>query len=274
MRPLGELCADEARRIDRVVFDLDDTVLDHGRLSEAAYSALFRMKEGGLELVASTGRSAAWAEVVARQWPVTAALAENGAVAWTRRPEGRVVLADPVSESLRLERRSGLDRLTAEILRRFDALHLADDNAGRRTDVTFDIGEHHHVEPDVIAAAREVARARGARTLVSSVHLHVTFDGHDKASGFVRWAASRGIDPTRALARAAFIGDSANDGAAFAAFGLPLGVANVSPHLAKLTIPPRFVASLPMGAGFAEIARTILRLRSDPVAAARHRETR
>jgi hypothetical protein len=73
--------------------------------------------------------------------------------------------------------------------------------------------------------------------------------------------ASRGVDPVRALARSGFVGDSANDAAAFAAFGLTFGVSNIEAHVRKLTVPPRFVASEPMGHGFAEIAARICELR-------------
>jgi hydroxymethylpyrimidine pyrophosphatase-like HAD family hydrolase len=112
---------------------------------------------------------------------------------------------------------------------------------------------------------RAHARVRGVRTLQSSVHLHLTREVDDKASGVLRLLVERfGEDPTRARARYAFIGDSANDGAAFAAFLVTFGVANVRAHLGKLSVPPRFVARSPMGRGFAEIARTLVALRTAP----------
>ena len=58
MLPLARLTADEARRLRGVIFDLDDTLLDHGALGEAAYSALFRLRASGLRLIACTGRPA------------------------------------------------------------------------------------------------------------------------------------------------------------------------------------------------------------------------
>ena len=47
-----------------LLFDLDDTFLDHSRLSEAAYSSLFRLREAGFECYAVTGRPAGWAAVI------------------------------------------------------------------------------------------------------------------------------------------------------------------------------------------------------------------
>jgi len=60
LRQVGELSPAEARSLSGLIFDLDDTLLDHGALTEAAYSALFRMREAGLRLIACTGRPAGW----------------------------------------------------------------------------------------------------------------------------------------------------------------------------------------------------------------------
>lgn len=263
MRPLQKLTATEARRIDTVVFDLDDTVLDHGRLSEAAFSALFRLRDAGLDLVACTGRPTAWAEIVCRQWPVDAAIAENGAVAWLREPGGRVVLLDNVDSAERSARRARLAEAAHRLLADSPEIGLADDNGGRLTDVTFDIGEHKKVAYEAVARARARAERTGLRTFASSVHLHLTFDGFDKASGFAWLARRRGKDPAIALARAAFVGDSANDAAAFAAFGLTVGVANVRGFVGRMSVPPRYVTEAAMGAGFAELAARLHLLRAE-----------
>lgn len=262
MRAIAQLTAEEARRIESVVFDLDDTVLDHGRLTEAAYGALFRMRESGLALVACTGRPAAWAEIVCRQWPVDAALAENGAVAFRREPSGRVVLIDPEGAEERHARRLRLREGALALIAELPELALADDNGGRITDVTFDIGEHRKVAHDVVQRARAFLDQRGFRSFASSVHLHMTLDGYDKASGWAWLARRGGQDPARALARGCFVGDSANDAAAFAAFGTSVGVANVAPYLGRLSVPPRWVTTAPMGAGFAELAARLVGLRA------------
>jgi len=81
----------------------------------------------------------------------------------------------------------------------------------------------------------------------------------DKASGAVDLLGrSFGVEPGAALHAFAFVGDSGNDAACFAAFEATFGVANVAPHVPRLTVPPCYVAPSPMGAGFAEIARVIV----------------
>ena len=43
MKPLSSLSRTEAARLSGVLFDLDDTFLDGGTLTEVAYAALFRL---------------------------------------------------------------------------------------------------------------------------------------------------------------------------------------------------------------------------------------
>jgi hydroxymethylpyrimidine pyrophosphatase-like HAD family hydrolase len=103
------------------------------------------------------------------------------------------------------------------------------------------------------------------RTLVSSIHLHLTLETADKATGTIRLLVDRfDEDATGARARYAFVGDSANDAATFAAFRLTFGVANVLAHLHGLTVPPRYLAAGRMGRGFAEIAARLVSLRALP----------
>jgi len=259
VRSIDALPKNTARALETVVFDLDDTVLDHGVLREDAYRAMFRLREAGLTLVACTGRPASWAEIVARQWPVSAAIAENGAIAWRRRGAA-LELFDPVAPAERALRRERIERAAQEIERVYGLLR-ADDNAGRKTDLTFDIGEHHVVHPDTVRLAASHAARLGVRTFTSSVHLHLTLDTHDKATGFAALALDAGASPVRALRVALYVGDSTNDAAAFAAFGTTVGVANVGPWVRALTIPPRWVTREKMGAGFAELAQILATLR-------------
>jgi hypothetical protein len=260
MLPIERLGRDEAKRLTGLLFDLDDTLLDGSRLSEKAYSALFRLREGGLVLVGVTGRPSGWAEVLARQWPVDGMVAENGAVACDI-VEDRLRLVD-FAAGERASRRARLDAIARKLQSRFAWLLPTDDCSARRTDVTFDIGEHQRVPPGDVAAVREAARELGARTITSSVHLHVTLDGANKAAGATRFLAARfGWDPSVSLGRLAFIGDSENDEACFSAFHTTIAVSNFR---GRPTVPPRFVTRAPNGTGFAEAAAHILSRRIGP----------
>ena len=256
MRPLAQFT--DATDLRGVLFDLDDTLLSHGMLTREAYDALWALHDAKLGLIAVTGRPSGWGEVLVRQWPVLGAVTENGAILTAK--DG---VRDPVSASERQSRRVRLSSIIDRMREKIPEARLADDVGARRSDVTWDIGERIHLPPDRVRAMRAIIEEAGAHTFASSVHLHATFDAVDKASGAVR--ALRELaneDATSALSRWAFIGDSGNDRACFAAFRTTFGVANVRGHIGSLSVPPQFVASLPMGQGFAEISRAILAARS------------
>jgi HAD superfamily hydrolase (TIGR01484 family) len=255
MQPLSELERSEALALRGVLFDLDDTFIDEGKLTEAAYSSLFRLREAGLELYIVTGRPLGWVRLLSRLFPVNGGVAENG---------GALVVAgtllDLTDPPERARRRASLDSLVALMRETFPDIEPVRDPSERLSDFAFDIGEEALVDAARVREAATFARERGATVFVSSVHLHVGFDPVDKASGTIALLRElHGIDATAALARYAFIGDSENDAACFAAFRTSVGVANLR---GRPTLRPRFVTRGARGAGFAELARTLGALRA------------
>lgn len=262
MQSLDALTPEEAGSLRGLLFDLDDTLLDGTLLTEVAYSALWRLHRAGLRLVAVTGRPAGWGEVMARQWPIDGVVTENGAVAYYR--EGKSVRRiEEVDEATRRARRIRLASVYEALRERFPEVRLASDSHARQSDLALDVGETHEVSSSTRIAIAQKARELGARTFMSSIHLHLTFDGHDKASGAIAFLrALFDEDPTSVRSAYGFVGDSGNDASCFAAFRTTFGVANVRGGLASLAVTPRFVASKPRGEGFAEIANRIVELRA------------
>src|SRR3954463_7067834 len=121
MLPISALPSLVPHYLRGFLFDLDDTLLDHSRLSEAAYSALFRLREAGFECYAVTGRPAGWAAVIVNQWPIQGAVAENGAIAFFANADGLHAL-DPVPAPERLRRQRALAALCQEIQQEFPEL--------------------------------------------------------------------------------------------------------------------------------------------------------
>lgn len=262
MKPISELPVAVARRLRGVLFDIDDTVLDHGRLSTASLAALHRTRAEGLLTVGVTGRPVAWGQVLVRQWPVDAMITENGAL-WAVESGRRVRVVDRLSEPERERRRESLLTLVGELRRRFPDVMPADDASSRLSDYTFDIGETVTVPSDRVAEVASFARSRGARVTRSSIHLHVTYDAEDKATGVLRYLSSvHGIDPTASRHLFAFIGDSENDAPCFAAFDTTVGVANFR---GRPSVPPKYITHGRMGAGFAEFVDHVLRGRAAPL---------
>ena len=258
MRPIDELDEATARKLRGVLFDLDDTLLDHRRLTEVAYGALHRLSEAGLTLLAVTGRPVGYGEVLVPAWPIAGLIAENGAIAVLRDADDRLLWIDEVNAEQRRARRDSLLELAREMQQRFSLTPSMDVNL-RRCDFTFDIGEYQVVPDANVAEAARFARLRGAMTVRSTVHLHISYDGSDKASGALRILSRHfGCDATSARDRFAFIGDSENDEAAFAAFETTVAVANLR---GRPTMSPKFITHAARGQGFAEFARKLIALR-------------
>ncbi|MBA3454200.1 MAG: HAD family phosphatase [Deltaproteobacteria bacterium] len=254
MRPVAEL---RSSGIRGVFSDIDDTLTHNGVIELEAYSALLRAREAGLRVVLVTGRPAGWAEVLASVWPVDAAIAENGGIAYLKR-EGRLerIYFDPGEPADDLRR---LAMLADEIIREFPFARRSDDCTLRITDVAFDIGEHQQLSAAEIDALVTRCRELGARTLVSSVHAHAFMHAADKAQMSARVAnVLWGESPTEVAEHYAFVGDSPNDQAAFAFFHASIGVANVARYAATLRPPPRYVTTSPNGRGFAEAIDAIV----------------
>lgn len=245
-------------KLEGLIFDLDDTFLDHGELKAATYHALSELHETGLVLVVATGRPAGWGEVLARMWPVDAVVSENGAIGHLR-TRGQVRCLDELAGAARARARSSLERIATDVERQFPELVRTDDARARISDITYDVGEYQHVPGDTVERASEHARQMGARTTVSSVHMHITLDPHDKATGCLYLLRTQlGLDTTTVRMTFGFIGDSGNDAPCFAAFPTSIAVSNIS---GRPTVTPKFVTRGARGAGFVEAARCILAAR-------------
>ncbi len=256
MRPVAEL-SNRTAPLRGVFSDIDDTLTHDGAVVPEAYAALVRARAAGMRIVLVTGRPAGWAEVLASIWPVDAAIAENGGVAYLKRDRRleRIYFApgDPSEDAARLA------ALSEDILARFPFARRSDDGTLRITDVAFDIGETQHLARGEIDAITARCRELGARTLVSSVHAHACFHAADKARMSARVAAMLWNEsPQDAAAHYAFVGDSPNDQAAFAFFEASIGVANVARYAAELRPPPSYITPSTNGRGFAEAIDAIL----------------
>ncbi len=80
MQPLARM---PREGVAGVLADIDDTITTEGRLTPEAYAALGRLHDAGLIVVPITGRPAGWCDHIARMWPVSGVVGENGAF-WMR----------------------------------------------------------------------------------------------------------------------------------------------------------------------------------------------
>ncbi len=262
----------ERQRITGVLTDIDDTLTTDGAITPDALAALADLKAAGLPVIAITGRPVGWSEPFARDWPVDAIIAENGAVALSFQHQivlqPNEYLREQLSkryqqgEAVRRKNFSRMQQVAARVLREVPGTQLARDSAGRETDMAIDHSEFAHLSDAQIAVVVALMTGEGMQATVSSIHINGWYGSHNKLEG-ARWAVRTllGRDLDAEMARWVFIGDSTNDALMFQAFAHSVGVANVRRFETQLTHLPRYITHGERGAGFAEVARAVLAAR-------------
>jgi HAD superfamily hydrolase (TIGR01484 family) len=254
------------RSLHGVLCDIDGTITTDGRLTAAAYSALERFQEAGLLVVLVTGRPAGWCDLIARFWPVSAVVGENGAF-YFRYDHGRrrMIRRYARSDAERAQDRERLRAIGAEVLSQVAGAGIAADQPYREADLAIDWCEDVPALP-----AAEVQRIvgllerHGLTVKVSSIHVNAWFGGQDKRSMTRLLLREQfGIDVDAERERLAYVGDSPNDEPMFACFPNSFAVANIAAFLDQLTHRPAYVTAGAEGRGFAEFARRLLAARGN-----------
>ncbi len=265
MRPLAEFPAAARRRVQGVLFDIDETLTSAGRLTAAAYQALESIRNAGLITCAITGRPAGWADHIARMWPVDGVVGENGAFYFRYDDRaGRMVTRYRASATERAASRRRLAELEARILAEVPGAGLASDQRYRDADLAIDYCEDvPRLAPAEVARIVQLFERAGANAKVSSVHVNGWFGDWDKLSTTrLLMAEVFEIDLDDRQGEFVFVGDSPNDAPMFGFFENAVGVANVADFLDQLPAKPAWVTSRPSGAGFAELADALLAARA------------
>jgi len=255
-RPWAELPDADARAVLGVLTDIDDTLTTEGAITPDALQALALLKAAGLHVIAITGRPMGWSEPFARDWPIDAIVAENGAVALFRDGDALAIeYAQDAATRARNARR--LREVAARVLRELPGTSLARDSAGRVTDIAVDHAEFAQLSPAQIDTVVALMRAEGMNATVSSIHVNGWFGEHTKLSG-ARWIVRRLLARELERERWVYVGDSTNDQLMFEHFPLSVGVANLMDVAAALTVWPAYLTDGARGAGFAEVAQRLL----------------
>jgi HAD superfamily hydrolase (TIGR01484 family) len=257
MKPLTAL---DASSVKAVLFDIDDTLTTSGKLTAHAYGAMEELKRAGKLVVAVTGRPAGWCDHIARMWPVDAVVGENGAF-YFRLSAGRLDKRFYDDAGVRTAQRERLASIGRRVVDGVPGCALASDQPYRETDLAIDYCED--VPPLPLAAAEQIAalmRGAGLRAKISSIHVNGWFGDYDKlAMTRLLFAEVFGWDLAARNHEVVFAGDSPNDAPMFGFFAKSVGVENVRRFDSLAFDRPKFVAQAAAGAGFAELARHILR---------------
>lgn len=245
-----------------VLTDIDDTLTTEGKITPDALAALHALRAAGLPVFAITGRPAGWSEAFALAWPVNAIVAENGAVALWRGPDGALCKSYLQDAAARQTNRARLHTVAQKILTELPQARLSQDSPGRETDIAIDHSEFAQLDQASIAQVVQLMQQGGLNATVSSIHINGWIGDHHKLAGarwIVREQLGRDIDAERE--NWVYVGDSTNDALMFGHFPHSVGVANVARFWQQLLHHPRYVALGARGAGFAEVAQAVLAAR-------------
>jgi HAD superfamily hydrolase (TIGR01484 family) len=263
LHPLSTLTATQARAVNGVLTDIDDTLTTEGAITPEALQALHELKATGLRVIAITGRPVGWSEPFAQVWPLDAIVAENGAVALIPQADGSLRRCYQQDEALRQQQYLRMQAVLQDIEATVPGARRATDSAGRETDIAIDHSEFTTLPPQAIEQVVARMRAAGMNATVSSIHINGWYGPHNKLEG-ARWILRElwGRKLDEELDRWVYVGDSTNDQLMFQHFALSVGVANVRRFVPQLQHLPRYITPSERGAGFAELAQVLLAARS------------
>ncbi|MBN1441751.1 MAG: HAD-IIB family hydrolase [Planctomycetes bacterium] len=263
-RSIDELPHEVCRSLAALLCDLDDTLTSCGKLSPAAYSALWKAREAGLPVVVVTGRPAGWADHIARLWPVHGVIGENGGL-YFRLQERRMIRHFAYPEADRALFHKRLEKIAEEIREAVPGCRVAADQPYREFDLAID-----HAEDVAPLNCRDILRIRqifldhGARAKISSIHVNGWFGSFDKLqTSKLYLEREMSVEASSAPDRVIHVGDSPNDDPLFRCFRHSIGVAGIRRWASLVEHPPAYITNLDGGEGFAEAVDAILSRRRD-----------
>jgi len=262
LAPLHQWPRQARARVHGLFTDIDDTLTTEGAITPDALAALGALRATGLQVVPITGRPVGWSEPFALQWPVDAIVAENGAVALVRQPDGTLTKLYQQDAGTRERNFERMQAVLARIEREVAGARRAQDSPGRETDIAIDHSEFTHLPQTRIDAVVALMRAEGMNATVSSIHINAWFGDHHKLAG-ARWIVQQlfGRDLEQEIDQWAYVGDSTNDVLMFERFPHSIGVANIHRFVPQLRHLPAYITRGERGAGFAEVADALLAAR-------------
>lgn len=258
MKTISQLPAETRASIQFLFTDIDDTITTDGKLPPESYQALWSLNQKGIQVIPVTGRPAGWCEMIARFWPVTGVIGENGAF-YFRYTENKMTrwFARPDSEHRNDQKK--LEIIKSEILSKVKGSAISSDQFCRLFDLAVDFCED--VPPLDKKAVQEIVKIfenHGAHAKVSSIHVNGWFGEFNKLSTtkiFLKDVFK--LDFEKSQAKIGFVGDSPNDESMFQAFDNSFGVANIKNFVDQLKYKPNFVADFNGGQGFSQIAEVL-----------------
>ena len=253
--------------------DIDDTLTHKGLLQKEAFIGLWELYESGIQVIPVTGRPAGWCELIARQWPVSGVVGENGGFYFAYKDK-KMKRYFALDQQTRQENRLKLHQIEEEVLQRVPGTAVASDQFSRLMDLAIDFCEDVSPLGQIeVGQIVEIFIKHGATAKVSSIHVNGWFGEYDKLTT-CRIFCSRefNLDFNKNIHQMAYVGDSPNDEPMFKAFSNSFGVANIQRFADTMTSLPQYVTTHRGGLGFVEIAHRLCDLYPCPINIPRKKE--
>ncbi len=262
MDNFNALSEKEAKNINYVLCDIDDTITTNGKLSANAYNALWQLSENGISVIPVTGRPAGWCDMIIRQWPVNAVVGENGAFVFYFENGQLKKLTHPSVATGDIQGR--LEAVKKACLEKVPGCRVSKDQFARIYDVAIDFNEDEpYLGFEAANKIKNICQEMGAIAKVSSIHVNTWFGNYNKvAMARLFFKEIIGISEQTLLEQAMFFGDSPNDEPMFEFYKYSVAVANIKPFLGSLKHSPMFITEKNSGEGFCEAVSHLLALKS------------
>lgn len=264
MQNLATLQKSHVKDLRFILTDIDDTLTLEGQLRPDAYTALWNLQQAGFHVIPVTGRPAGWCEMMARFWPISGIIGENGGFSfrYVNKKMKRDFFFDEASQT---KHRKQLKAIEEEVLKKVPGCALASDQFCRLMDLAIDFCEDVSPLPQTeVQKIVDIFQLHGAQAKVSSIHVNGWFGSYDKKTMVLRFMEKEfGIIADQVKTQCAFVGDSPNDEPMFEFLPLSFAVANFSAFKNQVKHFPQFIADHDGGMGFTQIAETLVRFREN-----------
>ncbi len=261
MVPLKKCDKASLTNIRFVLCDMDDTLTFEGKLPAKAYSALEELKSNGIQVIVVTGRPAGWCDLIARLWPVSAVVGENGAFYFAYDQNNRTMVRKYQRDDEQREQdRIKLYRHLSDLQEAHPQITLSADQPYRISDIAIDFCEDVPAwsDEEVQNISQELAN-KGVTVKISSIHINAWMGNFSKLEMAQALLSDRmNLTEQDMLTSCIYVGDSPNDEPMFAYFPYSVGVANVRQYEETMNHLPRWITEEPGGYGFSELADLLL----------------
>ena len=202
---------------------------------------------------------------IARFWPVSGVIGENGALYMYMDNKNhlrrRYYLENPQAQDAKKK----LNLIKKEVLSKFPTCKVASDQPYREFDLAIDFCEDvPQLSMEEVQEIVKIYEKYGATAKISSIHVNGWFGDFNKLKMtqiFTKEVLDLSLEDE--LDKVLFIGDSPNDQSMFEFFPISVGVANITKFTNIITRPPRYITKKESGLGFAEMVSVLLSKRSN-----------